>query len=124
MILMERPARRVGIVGSRRRTDPDTVSRFVTSLPAGTMIVTGGARGPDSWAESAARAADLPVQVFRPELKDVRNRGEASRRYYDRNQLIVDHSDELVALVASDRKGGTEDTIRRAVKRGIPVTIL
>jgi len=28
------------------------------------------------------------------------------------------------ALVAPDRKGGTEDTIRRAQRKGIPSTIL
>ena len=89
-----------------------------------TVVVSGGADGPDTWAEEEARRAGLDVRVFRPDLAGVRNRGEATRRYYARNQQIVDASDELAALVSPDRKGGTEDTIRRAKKRGIPVTLL
>jgi predicted Rossmann fold nucleotide-binding protein DprA/Smf involved in DNA uptake len=117
-------ARRVGIVGSRRRTDREAVERFVRSLPPGTVVVSGGAIGPDSWAESAAREAGLPVLIFRPDLSGVQGYGESVGRYYARNQQIVDASDEIVAFVSADRKGGTEDTIRRAQKRGLPITIL
>jgi hypothetical protein len=44
-------------------------------------------------------------------------------RYYARNQRIVDDSDLIVAFVAPDRTGGTEDTIRRAKRAGKPVEV-
>jgi hypothetical protein len=52
------------------------------------------------------------------------SQGQITRRYHARNQQIVDAADEVFALVAPDRRGGTEDTIRRAQRKGIPITIL
>jgi len=114
----------VAIVGSRSRTDSDTVERLVAGLPADTVIVSGGAPGPDTWAEEAARRRGLMVQIFRPDLEDARTQGQVTRRYHNRNQRIVDAADEVIALVSPDRRGGTEDTLRRAERKGIPVTIL
>jgi hypothetical protein len=37
--------------------------------------------------------------------------------------LVAKDCDRAVAFVASDRKGGTEDTIKRALKAGKPVEI-
>jgi hypothetical protein len=68
-----------------------------------------------SWAEDEARARGLSVAVHKPDLDTVFSRWEAVDRYYARNQRIVDDSDMIVAFVAPDRTGGTEDTIRRAV---------
>jgi hypothetical protein len=114
----------VAIVGSRARTDPETVDRIVAAMPADTIIVSGGAPGPDTWAEEAARKYGLVVKVIRPDLKGARNQNQRTRRYHRRNQLIVDAADEVFALVAPHRKGGTEDTIRRAQRKGVPVTLL
>ncbi len=44
----------VAIVGSRQRTDRETVDRLVARLPEGVVIISGGALGPDSWAQDAA----------------------------------------------------------------------
>jgi hypothetical protein len=109
---------RIGIVGSRRRTDRQTIEAAVAKLLLGTVVVTAGAEGPDSWAEHAARARDLEVVVHRPDLHGVRNWWGAAQRHYARNQLIVDDADRIIAFPAADRTGGTEDTIRRAVRAG------
>ena len=66
----------VAIVGSRQRTDRETVDRLVAALPPGTVVVSG--------------------RIFRPDLE---------------------------AFVAPSRKDGTEDAIRRARKKGIPITL-
>jgi hypothetical protein len=63
------------------------------------------------------------VQEHRPELAGVRGYGPAVRRYHDRNQRIVEDCDRLIAFVAPDRTGGTEDTIRRARRAGKPVEL-
>jgi hypothetical protein len=47
----------------------------------------------------------------------------ASRRALLRNQRIVDDSDLIIAFIAPDRTGGTEDTIRRAMRAGKPVEV-
>jgi predicted Rossmann fold nucleotide-binding protein DprA/Smf involved in DNA uptake len=109
---------RVAIVGSRRRLDRAVVEASIASLPSGTVVVSGGCRGPDSWAAIAAASRGLEVVVHSADLHGVRSRGEATRRFYDRNQAVVDNSDRVVAFPAPDHKGGTEDTIRRALKAG------
>lgn len=115
---------RVAIVGSRRRTDRAAVEAAVAELPIGTVVVSGGATGPDTWAAEAARVRGYAVVVHRPDLPDgLRGRWDAARRYYARNQAIVDDCDRLIAFPAPDRKGGTEDTIRRALCAGKPLDI-
>jgi hypothetical protein len=53
----------------------------------------------------------------------VRARWEAADRHHARNQLIVDEADRIIAFVAPDRRGGTEDAIRRAERAGKPVEV-
>ena len=96
----------------------------MAQLPADTVIVSGGAPGPDTWAEEAARKYGLAVQIFQPDLEGAQSQGQVTRRYHNRNQRIVDAANAVIALVAPERRGGTEDTIRRAQRKGIPVTIL
>ena len=112
---------RYGIVGSRRRTDEASIRAFVRELPEGSTVVSGGAKGPDSWATSEARKCGLEVVEHLPDLRGTRNRIEATERYYARNRLIAQESDVVVAFVAPDRRGGTENTIRHAKELGVPV---
>jgi predicted Rossmann fold nucleotide-binding protein DprA/Smf involved in DNA uptake len=114
----------VAIVGSRRRTDRETVDRLVATLPTGTVVVSGGAPGPDTWAEEAAQRYGRDARIIRPKLEGTHSQGQVTRRYHTRNQRIVDLADEMFALVAPDRRGGTEDAIRRAQRKGIPITLL
>jgi predicted Rossmann fold nucleotide-binding protein DprA/Smf involved in DNA uptake len=116
--------RHIAVVGARRRTDQETVERLVAGLPMNTVIVSGRASGPDTWAEQAALRRGLTTKIFRPDLEGATSHGAQTRRYHVRNQQIVDAADEVFALVAPDRRGGTEDTIKRAHRKGIPVTIL
>jgi hypothetical protein len=114
---------RVGVAGSRRRTDRETIEAAMAALAPGTIVITGGAWGPDRWAEQAARARGLEVAVHEPDLDGVRVRWQAAERFYARNQRIIDDSDMVIAFAAPDRTGGTEDTIRRAVRAGKPVEV-
>lgn len=116
---------RIGIVGSRRRTDRQSVVDFVNSLPVGSVVVSGGCHGVDSWAASAARQRGLVVREFRPDFAgfETLSYPEKCQRYYERNLRIVQNSDVIHAFVASDRTGGTENTIQHANKLGIPVIL-
>lgn len=104
--------------------DRQTVTKIVGDLPSGTVVVSGGCRGVDLWAAEDARKAGLHVIEILPDLAGVRSRGEASRRYHDRNTLVVAQCDRLIALVSNDRKGGTEDTVKKARAAGKPVVIV
>ena len=115
---------KIAIVGSRSRLDRQAVEGLVSSLPAESVVVSGGADGPDTWAEAAARSRGMETLVFRPDLSGVSTKFDVTKRYHARNQQIVDAADEVYAFIASSRKGGTEDTIKRARRRGIPIHLL
>ena len=102
---------KIGIVGSRRRKDRDNVIKLVDSLCAYDIVVSGGCRGVDTWAEERARERGLQVIVFKPDLSDIKDKSDMINRYYERNKLIAKRCDILYAFVSSDRKGGTENTI-------------
>lgn len=55
---------RVGVVGSRSFSSLALVRSFVAALPAGVVVVSGGAGGVDRVAASAAAARGLEVSVF------------------------------------------------------------
>lgn len=113
---------KVGIVGSRGFADLEAVAEYVRSLPPGTTVVSGGARGVDSVAEKEAERAGLPTEVYRVDAEGVSSRAEFSRRAHARNQLIVDASDRLVAFWDGYSRG-TLDSIRRAHAAGKPVEV-
>ena len=54
----------VAIVGSRDYPHPEHVWSYVATLPADTVVVSGGARGVDSWAAAAATHHGLQVRVY------------------------------------------------------------
>lgn len=105
-------SRRYGIVGCRPpREDSRTyeqdlakyqeicadVVEYVASLPEGSVVVSGGARGVDSVAAEAARARGLEVVEHLPDYE----RHGSKMAPLVRNILIVDDSDEIVAFPAS-----------------------
>lgn len=110
-------------MGSRRWRDRAAVEAAVAALPAGTVVVSGGCRGVDTWAVEAARQRGLEVVVHRPDLVGVRSRGVAAARYHARNQRIVDDCERVIAFRRAEGRGGTEDAIRRARAAGIPVEV-
>jgi len=86
-------------------------------------VVSGGCRGVDTWAIERAAARGLATTVHKPNLEGVKSRGMAARRMHERNQVVVDDVDMVIAFVASSREGGTEDTIRRAIAAQKPVIL-
>lgn len=125
---------KVGIVGSRRRCslqDARIVSRIVQSAVASggpVVIVSGGCRlGADRFAEESARIWRLPTLIHPIPTEPPMDPGDVAefrRRAYERNSLISRDSDVLFALVADDRRGGTEDTVRKSILLGRRVWIV
>lgn len=123
---------RVGIVGSRQRNtlrDREIVFDIVrAAVDAGLIkgqwvtIVSGGAKGPDSFAEEAANAKGLKTIIHRVPKSE--NRGDFRKKAFARNRDIVIDSNYIFALVHPDRKGGTENTIEHAHELGKKVFLV
>lgn len=123
----------IGIVGSRRRNtfvDHDLVVDALEDVyETGDVMVSGGCKqGADSFAKDihlntngAVRLIEfLPDSQKREHLikeKNVPHRAAHAIVNNERNTLIAERSDILIACVASDRKGGTEDTIKKFLKK-------
>jgi len=110
--------KRIGIVGSRRRNtfydDRRVVENaFFSVYEEGDWIVSGGCpKGGDRFAEMIAQANGIPILIFHPNWERF---GKGAG--FVRNGDIAKYSDILIACVADDRKGGTEDTIKKFTKR-------
>ena len=103
---------RIAIVGSRDYPDLAKVRDYVNSLPDDTVIITGGARGVDSEAESAARASGLTVVIHEAEWHlHGRKAGPI------RNTEVVKDCDKLVAFW-DGKTPGTKDVVSKASKAG------
>ena len=114
---------KVGIVGSRRRRDRMAVIAFVQSLPGGSVVVSGGCRDSvDTWAAAAARARGLGVIEHLPRPVGS-GRLAFTKACYARNELIARDADVLIAFVAPDRSGGTENTIAHARRLKKPIAL-
>lgn len=102
----------VAIVGSREFGDLEQVVEFVNALPAGTVVVSGGARGVDSIAEAAAKRRGLETCIY---PADWLRWGKAAG--IRRNVDIVNKADVIVAFW-DGRSRGTEYTIELARAKG------
>jgi len=103
----------IGIVGSRRRNSQKDFSKvleiFKRVYEEGDRICSGGcSQGGDAFANVIAQDTGIPILIFYP----------AWGKYgygagFIRNGLIAQASDVLIACVAENREGGTEDTIKK-----------
>lgn len=109
----------IGIVGSRRRdTDEDfrlCLAAFKKVYKPGDRLVSGGCeKGGDRFAEIIAKAFGLTITIHYPDW-----RGLGKFAGFQRNTDIANDADVLIAVVAADRRGGTEDTVKKFEKRGL-----
>lgn len=109
---------RIGIVGSRRRDTPDDFKAVRSAFEehlfvADTVtIISGGCpKGGDRFAEKLADECGVSIVIF---YADWEKHGRVAG--FIRNTDIAEQSDFLIACVASDRTGGTEDTIKKFKK--------
>jgi len=115
---------RVAIVGSRAYPDPVEVALYVMALPPDTVIISGGANGPDAWAAWTAWAIGLPEPVvYKARWTQRRGKGQvvyAPKAGFKRNWKIVEDAERVVAFW-DGRSNGTWHTITIAGKMGRPV---
>ena len=120
---MEKPTVKVGIVGSRSITSSEYVfsvldfylSRLLEENEV--VIVSGSAIGIDSLGAQWAELRKLKTEIYLPDYKQY---GKSAT--FLRNQQIIDNSDYLIAITTGSN--GTADSIKRAVKKNIPIKIV
>jgi hypothetical protein len=117
---------KIGIVGSRRRNTEDDLKilgefleKILTSYSEEykVILVSGGcAKGADHFAEILNKVFELPPMIIhypnKADLPDEPQTKDFRRINFARNTLIAIDSDILIAMVAPDRLGGTENTIK------------
>lgn len=107
----------IGIVGTRRRDSDDDYRvccvAFDKIYKPGDRLVSGGcSKGGDKFAEMLAKKMGLTITIHYP------NWGQGRFAGFARNTNIAEDADVLIAVVAEDRTGGTEDTVKKALKLG------
>lgn len=103
----------IGVIGSRRRTGSADCTLIRKAIMAvyeeGDYLVSGGCpTGADHFAEYVAKTDQIPIKIhYAKWTKKGRGAG------FIRNGDIANEADILIACVAPDRMGGTEDTIKK-----------
>jgi hypothetical protein len=115
----------IGIVGARKYQDKQAVLNLVMSLPADATIITSSCKGVCTWAKEVAEAKGMKVIVFAPDLSNIRAWFDIPKRYYQRNEEMVEACDLLHAFISAEDGfiGGTRFEVDYAVSRGTPVLL-
>jgi hypothetical protein len=121
--------RMIGIIGSRRRDSARdyelTRAKFLSIYSPCDEIVSGGCpKGGDHFAELIAQLFQVPITIHYPDkskldmkLMKLNPRAAFAKIAFARNGLIARDADVMIAVVAPDRKGGTEDTLKTFRKK-------
>lgn len=112
---------KIAVIGSRGFPEPwriDALIDFIAEAFPGAVIVSGGARGVDSWAEARAKQHGLEVQVFIPDW-DRFGRGAGMIRNAD----IIKAADYVIGFWDGSSKG-TKHSIDLARTLGKPLLVL
>ena len=113
---------KIAVVGSREFREKDLIG-YILSLETESFhsqevtIVSGGARGVDSWAEEIADLANFKKEIFKPEWDKY---GKSAG--FIRNKLIVNEADKVIAFWDGQSKG-TKHSIDLAIKASKPIDI-
>ena len=139
---------RIGVVGSREGVEKANVEQFLDALLSeepGSVVVSGGAKGVDTWAETGWLQRGGSVVSYRPramhkpneieswaitkltmgwmpsvEILSVPTFADITSALFYRNCLIVDDVERLVAFHAF-ASAGTAHAKAYATDRGVPV---
>ena len=107
--------RRVIICGSRHWTDPAAIARLVATLPSGTVVITGGARGVGP-THQLAQQRGLPTEVYSAA------RATAGRRAGPlRNARML--STSVDAFRGPGTSPGTDHMVRMARDARVPARV-
>lgn len=110
---------RVIVTGSRYWTDAAIVRRILSTLPPGSTVVHGGARGLDTIADNVALGMGLSVERHTAPWSEF---GKAAGTA--RNQWMADAGADRCYAFPLPGSVGTWDMVNRAKAAGIPTQIV
>lgn len=115
---------RYAVVGTRQFPEDMKylILDFVNSLPEDSVIVSGGAKGVDTWSVEAAKNRGLKYKEYLPQRYDENGKYRGHFVFFDRNTDIINDAD-FVAAFWDGSSTGTFDSIDKAKKKGLPVKI-
>ncbi|MGD2071982.1 MAG: SLOG family protein [Candidatus Thorarchaeota archaeon] len=111
---------RVAIVGSREFPDRELVESIIQQLIVdykNIILVSGGARGVDSWAEEVFHRYNKMVIVHYPDWNKY-----GKKAGFLRNKLIINDANMIIAFWDGKSKG-TKHSINLAIEAGKPINI-
>jgi hypothetical protein len=94
------------------------VRRYIHTLPSSTTIISGGAKGVDSWAASEATKLGFRVVEFLPEWDKY-----GKKAGFKRNTDIVEAA-EMVVAFWDGKSNGTRDSIDKALRSKTAVLVI
>lgn len=109
---MPQDRKRIAVIGSRGFANPESVRAFVAELSKDTVVVSGAARGVDTWAEEAAKAAGIATLIFHADWDGLGRRAGPIR-----NEQIIAAADEVVAFWDGTSRG-TLNAVYLATEKG------
>jgi hypothetical protein len=116
---VDHPQIRIAIVGSRNFPDEIMVRTILHGvLKMWHLVVSGGARGVDTWGAEVANEIGIPVCTHKPAWDT-----EGKCAGLNRNTTIVRDSDVVIAFW-DGKSTGTLDTIEKAKALGKPVGVV
>lgn len=127
---------KVIVAGSRHINKPELVDQAIAHAISTfkiniTELVEGEAKGVDTFAKRWAKARSITVKPFPAKWEDVSVPGAIvktslwGRKYnvragYDRNQLMANYGELLIAIWDGN-SGGTKNMVEQATNKGLPV---
>lgn len=93
--------------------------RLATLPPRDLVILTGGAKGIDTWAENWARREQRQFMVIRPDWDK-----HGKKAGILRNLAMLNAAPDLVLAFWDGESRGTKHTIDEAQRRGVPVEVI
>jgi uncharacterized phage-like protein YoqJ len=106
---------KVAVIGSRQYPLPLLVRAFVRRLGkrlVSVEVISGGAKGVDTWAAEEAQSCGLSVKVFNA---DWETHGRSAGML--RNSFLIRQADLIVAFW-DEQSPGSRDSIRKALQWG------
>lgn len=117
----------LGVIGSRKTPEESKVilfkliDQFCAKFPEVEMIVSGGAIGPDSWAEDYSREHKISRMILEPNwYPNGKDKPMFKGAGFVRNKIIVENSDYIIAMIKIGEAKGTMNSIEWCQKLNKP----
>ena len=109
------------VCGSRKWSDAETIRAWLRRMPAGTIVVHGGAAGADTLAGEVARELGFEVRVYPAEGTRF-GRSAGPRR--NEQMLAAEQPDRALAFTSMLLGTGTGDMVFRLVLASVVTTVV